>query len=87
METVGITLDQVKCIVAEILQLGARADTFTRSTPLLGSVPEFDSMAVVSVITALEDNYGIVIEDDELTADVFATLGDLQDFVNQKIAS
>ncbi|GAB3100044.1 acyl carrier protein [Aestuariicella hydrocarbonica] len=87
METVGITLDQVKLIVAEILQLGARADAFTRSTPLLGSVPEFDSMAVVSVITALEDNYGIVIEDDELTAEVFATLGDLQDFVNQKMAS
>ena len=53
-------------------------------TTLLGGIPEFDSMAVVTVITALEDNYGFVVDDDEISADTFATVGTVVDFVVQK---
>jgi acyl carrier protein len=42
-------------------------------------------MAVVSVITSIEDNFGITVEDDEVSADVFETLGSLHRFVLAKL--
>ncbi len=80
-----ITLEDIKEIIGSVLQLGSRVNEFNRETPLLGSIPEFDSMAVVSVITAMEDNFGIIVEDDEVSADIFETIGDLYDFVAEKI--
>jgi acyl carrier protein len=80
-----VNLEDTIEIVAEVLQLGQRAEAFGESTPLLGSIPEFDSMAVVSVITSIEDNFGITVEDDEVSADVFETLGSLHRFVLAKL--
>ncbi|RVU30743.1 MULTISPECIES: acyl carrier protein [Neptunomonas] len=82
-----VALDEIKQIVGEVLQIGDRVDEFDESTMLLGSVPEFDSMAVVMVITALEENYGITVDDDEVSAEVFETVGALQQFVSEKVDS
>jgi len=86
MGSMDITLDQVKQIVGEVLQLGGRVNEFSRDTMLLGSIPEFDSMAVVAVITAFEDHFGVAMEDDEISADIFETIGALQDFLNKKVS-
>ena len=80
-------LEEVRKILGSTLQLGDRAAKLQRDTPLLGNLPELDSMAVVTIITAIEEHYGFAIEDDEITADVFATLGNLADFVEQKVKS
>jgi hypothetical protein len=45
--------------------------------PLLGSLPELDSMAVVTLIGALEEHFGIMVDDDDISASTFATLGSL----------
>lgn len=42
-------------------------------------------MAVVSVITSLEERFGISVEDDELDGSTFATVGSLVDFVEAKL--
>ena len=81
------TIENIKAILRETLQLGDRADTFDGATPLLGSIPEFDSMAVVTVITAIEEAFDVVVEDDEITAETFETVGSLTDFVDEKIAA
>ena len=57
------------------------------AAPLLGAVPELDSMAVVSVITTLEERFGFTINDDELDAASFASIGALTDFVEAKLAA
>ena len=80
-------IDEIRGVVRDALQLGSRADGFSAETLLLGNVPELDSMAVVTVITALEDQYGIVVEDDEVSAETFATLGSLADFVSNKLSA
>ncbi len=80
------TLEQVKLQLGQTLQLGAKAERFTAATPLLGSLPELDSMAVVSVITALEEHFGIVVADDEINAEAFETVGTLAAFVDSKLA-
>lgn len=79
-------MTRVKTILRDTLSLGARADQLTRDSALLGGLAEFDSLAVVSVVTMLEDELGITVSDDELSADVFATVGSLVDFVDSKLA-
>lgn len=81
------TFDDVKHILKDVLQLGDKADTLGLDTVLLGGIPEFDSMAVVNVITAIEEQFDIVIEDDDIDAETFETLGSLVRFVEQKLAS
>jgi acyl carrier protein len=78
-------LDDVKQILIDILNLGEQGHTMNAHTRLLGSIPELDSMAVVNVITALEEHFGIAVEDDEISAATFETLGSLADFVASKL--
>lgn len=80
-------MTRIKNILRDTLNLGDRADKLKPDTPLLGGIAEFDSMAVVSVVTMIEDEFGIAIDDDDLSADVFATVGTLADFVAQKAAA
>jgi acyl carrier protein len=77
--------DQVKILLVQTLQLGARGETLDASSPLLGAIPELDSMAVVNVITALEERFGFFVEDDEISADSFESLGSLIAFVERKL--
>jgi acyl carrier protein len=79
--------EDIKTMLADVLSLGARKSQLSESTPLLGSIPELDSMAVVNVITAMEDRFGISVSDDEISADTFATLGSLVGFVEGKLNS
>jgi acyl carrier protein len=44
-------------------------------------MPELDSMAIVQLIVALEDHFGIEVDEDEITSDVFDTIGTLATFV------
>ena len=79
-------LPAVRTILRNTLQLGTRADAFGASTPLLGHVAELDSMAVVAVLTAIEEHYGIAVDDGDLSAQVFETVGTLTTFVESKIS-
>jgi acyl carrier protein len=73
-------------ILDEVLSLNGRSASFSRETPLLNAIPELDSMAVVSLITALEEQFDIVFGDDEIDGATFASLGSLTDFVDAKLA-
>lgn len=77
-------LEEVRNLLADVLSLGDSKKHLKEDSPLLGSVPELDSMAVIHVITALEERFGIVVDDDEISARTFETLGSLALFVRQK---
>jgi acyl carrier protein len=80
-----MVIDDVKMVLGQTLNLGDKAKQFDANTALFGSIPEFDSMAVVTVITALEERFGMAVEDDEITADIFETVGSLSRFVEAKL--
>lgn len=80
-------LTGLRALLRETLSLGDRADQLLPDSQLLGKIPEFDSMAVIAIITALEDKYGVVVDDDELSAEIFATVGSLMQFVSGKLSS
>jgi acyl carrier protein len=84
-ETRLSVIDTVKVVLGQTLQIGEKVDRFDATTALFGSIAEFDSMAVVSVIAALEEKFGIVIEDDEINADIFETVGSLSQFIEKKL--
>lgn len=80
------TQKEVLSLLDEILSLNGRAAEFTADTPLLGAIPELDSMAVVSLIAGLEERFGFTVEDDEIEGSTFATVGSLVEFVGGKLA-
>jgi acyl carrier protein len=79
------TVESVRSLLKSALQLGDRADRLTAESPLLGAIAEFDSMAVVSIIAMMEEQYGISVDDDEISADTFSTVGSLARFLAEKI--
>ncbi len=76
---------EVLRVLDEVLSLGGRANGFSRETPLLGAIAELDSMAVVSLITTLEEQLGIEVHDDEIDGSTFRDVGTLVDFVAAKL--
>ena len=76
---------EVRRILDEVLSLNGRSAAFTLDTPLLGAIPELDSMAVITLITTLEEQLGLVVDDDDIDGATFATFGSLIDFVSSKL--
>ena len=78
---------ELLALIDSTLNLGGRGMAFTDSTPLMGAVPELDSMGVVSLLTAFEDRLGFAVEDDEIDGSIFQTFGTLLDFVKGKVTA
>jgi acyl carrier protein len=68
-------------LLAEILGIEERRHALTADTELFGALPELDSLSVLELATALEERYDVVIEDEDFTGEVFATIGSLAEFV------
>jgi acyl carrier protein len=79
------TREEVLAVLDDVLSLKGRAAGFGDSMPLLGSVPELDSMAVANVLTSLEDRFGFTIDDDEVDGATFESVASLVAFVRGKL--
>lgn len=78
------TFLEVRNVVTSLLGIEDRADSLQPATPLFGGIPELDSMAVLELISELETRFGIEVEEDEVTGDVFDTFGTLTAYVESK---
>jgi acyl carrier protein len=78
-------VDQVKLITIRTLQLGVSGRDLDTSSPLLGAIPELDSMAVLNLITSLESHFGLSIPDDDVSAKDFETLGNVAALVQRNL--
>ena len=81
-----LAIDFVKDLFRDQLQMGERADQLDADSVILGAIPEFDSMSVVNVITAIEEKLGVEVDDEEITGELFATVGTLAAFIAAKMA-
>ncbi|MDE2370313.1 MAG: acyl carrier protein [Burkholderiales bacterium] len=81
------TNKEVLNMLDDVLGLHGRAQSFDADTRLLGSIPELDSMAVVSLVGAMEDRFGISVEDDEISGETFATVGSLCRFIVERVGT
>ena len=80
------TRQRLLALLDRTLNLAGRSSAFTDDTALMGAVPELDSMGVVSLLTAFEEQFGFSVEDDEIDGSVFETFGTLLAFVEGKLA-
>lgn len=77
--------ETVRAVLRDVLGIDrARVAAFTEATPLFGSLPELDSMAVAGLLTELEDRLGIVIDDDEVDGEMLESFGSLLNFARTK---
>ncbi len=75
----------VRGVLRDVLALSPQqVAAFRHDTPLFGTLPELDSMAVAGVLTELEDRLAIRIDDDEVDGEMMATFGALVDFASRK---
>lgn len=79
--------NEVLSILDAVLSLKGRTRDFSLETLLLGAIPELDSMAVVALISSLEERFGFLVDDDEIDGAVFTSVGTLVAFVQNKLAS
>src|SRR3546814_15381688 len=57
----------LRALLADVLGLGeARAAALAADSGLFGELPAFDSLAVATVLTEMEDRTGILHDDDEV---------------------
>lgn len=81
-DTEADTLAGVVAVLTRTLGIEDRYGSITRDTRLFGELPELDSLGVVELAAALEDRFGIVIDDEDFTGAVFESVGTLADFVD-----
>lgn len=82
MDTQSVLLD----IIDEALSLEGRGRAFDASTPLMGALPELDSMAVIGLINLIEERFGFFVGEDEVDAGTFETVGSLLAYVQGKLS-
>ncbi len=72
-------------IIVEALGLAEHDLELRTESRILGAIPEFDSMALVAVLTGVEEQFGFRVDDEEISAETFETLGTLAAFVSRKL--
>lgn len=78
-------LELAKDLLRTALQLGDKADQLTADSPLMGAYPEFNSLTVVGLITGIEEQLGCAVDDDEISEEIFQTVGSLARFIETKM--
>ena len=71
--------------ISHSLQLGDKSSQTSLDTPLLGHLPELDSMAVLAVIAGLDEYFAITFDDDDISSKSFRTVGNLVGLVSSRI--
>lgn len=77
-------LQLTKEVLQTTLQLGDQADSLTRETPLMGHFPKLNSLTVIGGISEIEAQTGCAIDDQEITSEIFESVGTLATFIHQK---
>lgn len=56
-------------------------DFWSAETELFGAIAEFDSMAIVTIIGEIEDQFDITFDDDDISAENFSSVASLAELV------
>jgi acyl carrier protein len=81
------TIDQLKALVAGKLDVNLRYDEISPDAPLLDDGLGLDSLAIVDLITLIEDKFGFQFGEDDLNMDAFSNLRSLAKVVDAQRAA
>jgi len=80
-----VTVGEISQIVGEVVGDDQLAARLQEHSVLLGAIPELDSMAVVNLVLGIEEKFGFHVNDDEVDAALFETVGSLREFAQSKL--
>ena len=82
-----LVVSRIQTMILERLQDSGFTETqIPLDMPILGKGLGLDSIEAVTLALDIEAEFGILIGDDELTADLFRNLGTLSDYVQEKLS-
>lgn len=80
-----VTVEDISQIVGDVVGDDQLAVRLKEHSVLLGAIPELDSMAVVNLVLGMEEKFGFHVDDDEVDAALFETVGSLREFAQSKL--
>ena len=87
IDTTDMTLAGVAEAITDVIGPDHSAGTLTADTLLFGVLPELDSLALVELITVLEDRFGFEMDEDDINAEVFESVGSLAEYVRGQLSA
>ena len=76
---------ELKLLIIETLRLeDIKPDSIKDEEPLFGEGLGLDSIDALELVVAIEKNYGVLIEDEEVGIEAFASIDALSDYVINK---
>lgn len=75
------TIEQLKHLIAEKLDVNIKVEDIDADAPLLEDGLKLDSLAIVELITLIEDHFGIQFGEDDLNMDAFGSLRTLASLI------
>jgi len=75
--------DRIRDFIATELMFEDTPATLSDDTPLLSGV--IDSLGLMQLISFIEEEFDVAIDDAEVTATNFRTVGDIQRLIEQKV--
>jgi len=81
----NVTLEEIRALALKVLGPIPSLQTGQGDTPLLGAVPELDSIGIMSLLLMVESTFEVSIDDDEVEADIFLNLESLRAFAQKKV--
>lgn len=84
----GLEEDRIRSIIRAQLQQGeSHAEEIGFDTPILGMGLGLDSLEALALTAEIEAEFGILIDDDELSPDLFQSIRTLAEHVRKKLAT
>ena len=76
----------VREAVVRALELPIAPEDLPESEPLFGADGEVDSILSIKLVVELEETFGIEVDDDDLTEELFGTVAALAAYVETKLS-
>jgi acyl carrier protein len=80
-------VNQLKTIMAEELDVNLKVEDIDENASLFEDGMGLDSIAIVELISLVEEHFGFQFSDTELTPESFSNLSMLADFISGKLSS
>ena len=77
--------DSLEQVLRKALGQKALPASIDDDTPLLGGVPDFDSLAVLAILVGINETFDCSIAEHEISAEAFESVGTLKRFVEARI--
>lgn len=76
---------RVKRLIVKALDLQVKPEEIPDDEAIFGGGLGLDSIATLEIVFAMEDEFGLEVEDDELQADLFDSVEALSKYVKRKL--